>query len=125
MPHSQGIDRNMKECIEECADCHEICTEAAQHLLAEGEPEGRHVRLLLDCAQICATSADFMLRGSDLHGVTCGACAEVCDACAEACEESSDDRLLRKCAEICRSCAESCRRMAGRKGRSFRAGGQA
>ena len=43
--------------------------------------EAQHIRTLLACAEICRTSADFMLLGTDLHKHTCGACAEVCDRC--------------------------------------------
>jgi hypothetical protein len=71
---------------------------------------------LLDCASICHTSADFMLRGSDLHRPTCGVCAEVCQRCAESCERMAEDELDRRCAEVCRRCAESCRQMAGAAG---------
>ena len=35
------------------------------------------VIVLLDCAEICQTSANFMLRGSPLHTNTCAACAIV------------------------------------------------
>ncbi len=68
-----------------------------------------HFRLMLDCAQICQTSADFMLRNSALHARTCAVCAEVCDACAQSCEQVGD---MERCVEVCRRCAESCRRMA-------------
>lgn len=66
---------------------------------------------MMDCAQICATSADFMLRGSDLHGRTCGVCAEACTRCAEGCERMGDDDMMRRRAEACRRCAESCGQM--------------
>ena len=33
------------------------------------------IRTDLDCADICHTAANFMLRGSDLHAHTCAACA--------------------------------------------------
>jgi hypothetical protein len=69
-----------------------------------------HVRLLLDCAEICHTSADFMLRGSDLHPLTCGVCAQVCERCADECERlGATDPAMKRCAEACRRCAESCR----------------
>lgn len=73
-----------------------------------------HVRLLLlDCAQIRATSAAFMLRGSESHGRTCGVCAEVCLQCADDCERLADgDELMLRCTEICRRCTESCLAMA-------------
>ena len=68
--------------------------------------------LLLDCAQICATSADFMLRMSDHHPQVCGVCADICDACARECESMADGaEFMRRCADACRRCAESCRRM--------------
>jgi hypothetical protein len=71
-----------------------------------------HIRTLLDCAQACDASRDFMLRGSDLHHSYCGACAEACERCAESCERrAGDDDLMRECAETCRRCAESCRAM--------------
>lgn len=106
--------RDMQECIDNCTRCHAICGETVTHCLEKGgrHAEVSHVRLLLDCAQICATSADFMLRGSDLHARTCEVCAEVCARCAEDCERMADDDMMRRCAEECRRCAESCRRMA-------------
>jgi hypothetical protein len=85
-----------------------------QHCLATGgtHTEINLVGLLLDCAEICQTSANFMLRGSPYHVVTCGACAEICRACAEACSSVTDDEQLMHCAEVCASCAESCDQMA-------------
>jgi hypothetical protein len=73
--------------------------------------EANHVRRLIDCAEMCQTSADFMLRGSELHVYTCGACAEVCNACAKSCESMADDEMMRRCAEACRTCAQECRKM--------------
>lgn len=111
MPHDQSPE--MKRCIEDCEDCHQICLQTFQLCLAKGGPhaEASHLRVLLDCAQICQTSADFMIRGSDLHALTCGACAEVCARCAESCERMADE-AMRRCAEVCRRCTESCRLMA-------------
>jgi len=108
-------NQDMKACIENCGQCHDICLETVAHCLEKGgrHAEASHVRLLLDCASICHTSADFMLRGSDLHRLTCGVCAEVCQRCAEACERMAEDELDRRCAEACRRCAGSCRQMAG------------
>lgn len=111
---TQMHTREMQECIDNCMRCHAVCLETITHCLQKGgkHAEAAHVRLLQDCAQICATSADFMLRGSDLHARTCGVCAEVCERCAESCERMADDDVMRRCAEECRRCAESCRRMA-------------
>lgn len=108
----------MRECIENCKQCHSVCTETAQHCLHMGgkHSEAAHIRLLLDCADICQTSADFMLRGSAKHALTCGTCAEICLACAEECERiGPEDRIMKHCADICRACAESCKQMARMK----------
>ena len=113
MPHQ--MNDNMRECIDNCTQCHNICVETTAHCLEMGgkHAEASHIRELLDCAQACATSADFMLRGSNLHFQTCGVCAEACERCAESCERIADgDELMLRCAEICRQCAASCREMA-------------
>jgi hypothetical protein len=105
---------DMQACIEECTSCHNICAETVAYCLEQGgrHAEPAHIRLLLDCADICRTSADFMLRGSELHGYTCGICAAICELCAQDCERFGDDEMMRRCAEACRSCADSCRQMA-------------
>jgi hypothetical protein len=84
------------------------------HCLQQGgeHAEAGHLRLLLDCAEICQASANFMLRGSPFHVRTCAACSEICQACAEDCEQMGGDERMRACAEACRRCAESCAKMA-------------
>lgn len=112
MPH---ISAEMRDCIQECQSCHAVCLETVQHCLQKGgeHAAAEHIRLMLDCVEICQTSANFMLRGSDLHMHTCGTCAEVCDRCAQDCERMADDEMMRRCAEACRRCAASCRQMSG------------
>jgi hypothetical protein len=65
----EHLDDAMRECIANCADCHDACTATVAHRLARGgelaDPE--LVRALLDCAQACDTSRDMMLRDSPLH----------------------------------------------------------
>lgn len=115
MAHQHHSDADMRECIANCTECHNICVETTIHCLGMGGEHASqdHIRVLLDCAQMCATSADFMLRGSDLHKRTCGVCAEACERCAADCERlAGGDDLMLRCAEVCRRCAESCRRMA-------------
>ncbi len=114
--HSPNI--SMQECISNCTACHQSCLELVPHCLSMGgehaSPE--HIRLLLDCADICATSADFMLRGSEFHHLTCGVCAEICQRCADDCERMANgDQKMLACAADCRRCAESCRAMASHR----------
>jgi hypothetical protein len=108
------VSQNMQECIDRCDECRHECLSMLDHCLEKGGPhaEPEHIRLLVDCAEICQTSANFMSRGSDHHSETCDVCAEVCEACAESCEAISDDAELARCAEACRTCAQSCREMA-------------
>jgi hypothetical protein len=109
-----SVSSMMRECIQECHSCHDICTELVTHCLEMGgehaQPE--HIGLMLDCAEICQTSANFMLRVSDMHPLTCEVCAEVCERCAQDCERFTDDKVMQQCAQACRSCAASCREMA-------------
>ncbi len=111
MPH---VSDEMEKCIQACTDCHHVCLETLTHCLEQGSEHAAaaHIRLLLDCVQICQTSADFMLRGSELHGRICAVCAEVCERCAVDCEQFGDDAEMQRCAEECRRCSESCRQMA-------------
>ena len=112
MPH---ISAGMRDCIQDCQSCHAVCLDTVTHCLRMGgqHAEADHIRLMLDCVEICQTSANFMLRGSELHVRTCAVCAEVCERCAQDCERWGDDEMMRRCAEACRRCAESCRRMSG------------
>jgi hypothetical protein len=114
--HTGGMHTSaeMQQCIENCQNCHRICIETMSHCLQMGgkHVEPAHMRLMQDCIQICQTSADFMLRGSDLHTRTCAVCAEVCERCAQDCERiDPNDTQMKSCAAMCRLCADSCRRM--------------
>lgn len=106
---------SMDECIRNCTECHTICVKTVTHCLGVGgeHADQAHIRMLLDCAQICATSADFMTRGSPLHRLTCGVCSEICQQCADDCERmAGGDQQMLQCVEMCRRCAASCRDMA-------------
>jgi len=104
----------MQACIRECLSCHSTCLETMSRSLQEGgqHAEPKPITTLLDCAAICQTSADFMLRGSELHAAVCATCAEICEACARECARFNHT-FLQRCAEECRRCAEICREMAG------------
>lgn len=108
---------DMRQCIDNCTRCHDVCMEIIAYCLQQGGPHTSpdHIRTMLDCAEICQTSADFMLRGSPAHERLCGLCADVCTLCAKSCDSIGDDRM-RGCAEECRRCAESCREMSGTTG---------
>lgn len=108
------LSKEMKDCIDNCLSCHAVCLNTVQFCLQKGgkHAEQNHIRLMLDCAEICQVSANFMLRGSQLHSETCRVCATVCQRCADDCAKMGDDDQMRACAEMCRRCVETCKHMA-------------
>lgn len=103
---------SMQSCIEDCLHCYRTCLQTAMtHCLEAGGPhtEPEHFRLMMNCAEICRTSAEFMMSKSRLHAAVCAACAEVCRACADSCEQIG---AMDECVQACRSCMDSCRQMA-------------
>ncbi|MBY0472144.1 four-helix bundle copper-binding protein [bacterium] len=118
MPHVAGhLDPKVQQCIDNCTKCHDVCLQTISYCLSKGgkHAELSHIRLLTNCAEICQTSANFMLTGSDFHQDICRACAELCERCAEDCEKFAQDAQMKNCADICRRCADSCRKMSGER----------
>ena len=99
--------------FEACQECYRLCLTMVNHCQAKGGPQAgiKQIRLLLDCAEISQTAAEFLPRGSDLHLTICNACAVVSLKCAAACEEFIDDELMQACAAACRRCAEFCQNL--------------
>jgi len=107
-----AFSRQEQDCIEACLHCHKICLAMAMtHCLDEGgEHVGpQHFRLMMDCAAICATAADFLMHKSQFHRQLCRLCAEVCNACAADCMKLDG---MAECVEACRKCGQACREMA-------------
>ena len=101
-------------CVTECMECHRVCMETVAHSLRQGEPyvEAEHLRLLLDCAQICQTGIDFITRGSDTVCQICEVAAYICEKTAVSCSRWADtDPQMKRCADVCERCAECCRRI--------------
>ena len=111
-PMHHQTSPEMAACIDACLNCYRTCTEMAfGHCLEVG---GEHVAkphftLMVACAEICRTSAHFMLIGSEHYQHLCRECAEICEQCAAECERLGD---MAACVAACRACAESCRAMA-------------
>jgi len=88
-----------------------MCLQSAMnHCLEAGgkHVEPSHFRLMMNCAEMCQTSLNFMLSNSPFSKQVCAVCAEICDACAESCDQLDG---MEECAKACRECAESCRSM--------------
>jgi hypothetical protein len=114
MMGNQTMTQGMQDCIDICERCHDSCMQAVTYCLTQGgqHVSPNHIGILMDCADICKTAADFMLRSSPRHSLTCGVCAQVCEQCAEACNAMGTDDCMADCADICNQCAASCRQMA-------------
>ena len=108
MPHMSGHGDHgaMQSCVDACTSCHQTCTHNVRHCLEKGgkHAASAHITLLVDCAQICATSADFLTRHSAQHQATRRACAASCEA-------TGDDDMMRACADERRRCANSCEKI--------------
>lgn len=107
----QNRGPSMPEAIKSCLDCHSMCFRMATGFCLERggrHAQPAHIRLLLNCAELCQTSANFMLSDSPLHNRVCMICAETCEACAKSCKEVGD---MQDCVEECLRCAKSCRTM--------------
>jgi len=107
------LSEEIQECIQSCWSCrHECQTVLFNHCLEMGgkHAEPAHVKIMIDCIQICQLAADAMVRKSSLHEIICATCAEICNACSESCEKLESIEMKR-CAEFCRRCAESCKEM--------------
>jgi hypothetical protein len=115
MAADEHIGPDARRCIDECLRCSATCTEAIAHAVAIGgvymDPE--RIRDLMDCAALCRTSADLILRASGLHRDVCAVTADACDFCAESSSRLADDEVMRRCAEACRRCGTACRQLAG------------
>ena len=107
-----AFSREIEACIDACLSCQKTCLGMAMtHCLEMG---GEHVapphfRMMIDCATICATAADFMLHKSQFHCEMCGLCAKVCTACADDCAKLDG---MEDCITACRACAEHCAKTA-------------
>ena len=64
------VEHYFDDCIANCTECHRVCLETMEYCLrmgGVGHAAPAHIRLFADCAQICQTNADFMMRLS-IHG---------------------------------------------------------
>lgn len=108
------LSSEIKECLEACQNCQQICLQTTLYCLEKGENHAsrNHIVLLQNCADICQLSVNFMSTNSKFQSSLCNLCAEVCEQCASSCSSFGKDETMSHCADICQKCADSCRRMA-------------
>jgi hypothetical protein len=68
------------------------------------------IRLNKDCAEMCWTTAAYMLRESRFMEEACKLCADICDASTVECDRFAEEHCVH-CSAACRDCAAECRRM--------------
>jgi hypothetical protein len=97
-------------CLEACLSCGQACTACGDACLSEDSVAEltKCIRTNLDCADLCAATANVLSRhtGYDagLTRAVLAACAKACGTCADECEQHADHH------EHCRICATECRR---------------
>lgn len=115
-PDVQGnINRDLIEAIDAAYACAQTCTSCADACLAEEMvAELRQcIRLNLDCADVCATTATIANRrtGSNEEVIRkmLDACIAACRVCGAECERhAKKHEHCRICAEVCRQCERAC-----------------
>ncbi len=97
-------------CIQNAVHCHLICKQLIQYSIQTGGiyAEPSHLRLLEDCSEICETTANLILRESDLMKELCLVCMRACERCAARCRRFPDNQRMTACAEACEQTANSC-----------------
>lgn len=101
--------------VDAAFECAQVCTSCADACLAEDMvAELRHcVRIDLDCADICNTTARVLSRQTEpdtgLLRAQLEACVRACKVCGDACEQHAEmHEHCRVCAASCRRCEEAC-----------------
>ena len=96
----------VEECITACVACQAICLQTVFYCLKIGgaRASADHVRMLLDCAEMCRSTVHFMFAGSAFQSRVCALCSEVCKRCEASCRAMGEAQDLR-CAEACHCCA--------------------
>ncbi|MCW3090947.1 MAG: hypothetical protein JWP81_2016 [Ferruginibacter sp.] len=100
--NSELIDA-LNNCAVECSHCAMACLEEEDVKMLTN-----CIRLDLDCAEICRTTATLLSRGSEHGNHLLKECAEVCKKCADECEKHRHMEHCEVCAEVCYKCAQEC-----------------
>ena len=113
-PAAAAHGHNHSSCLENCRSCEQACMETVQYCLKKGGEHAKadHIRLLMDCARACGTSAAFIISDSEFSKRMCAICADICSKCADSCAKLPPDDVMKACAEACKRCAGTCKEMA-------------
>ena len=104
--------------VETLNQCASVCTTCADACLAEEHVHDliHCIRLNLDCADICGTTAAVLARPNEpdmnvLRSLL-QTCQAICQSCGSECERHAQmHEHCRVCAESCRQCAQLCKEL--------------
>ena len=99
--YATGI-RACSACAVACDACTEACRQAA-----DPQPLRQCIERCHDCADVCRLTALLMARESEWATTLCGLCARLCLACAEECARHPLPQC-QECAQTCQHCADEC-----------------
>ncbi len=107
---AQSVDTSKAR--SDCQRCIDGCKRAESFCEQKGGKfnDQDHIRHIKDCITACATSADFLKRGSALSKDSAKMTIDACNKCATSCESLGGD-ALKSCADDCRRLAESLRKV--------------
>lgn len=110
------VSEDVRHAVQACMECESLCHQAVMHCLEKGgrHAQSRHIRHLLDCADLNQSMASILLRGGHSEHLI-RAMIETADDCARSCDQYVDDVDMRDCAAACRRCAEACRPLTMRR----------
>jgi hypothetical protein len=116
-PRTVNLDTSLlASTIDALTDCAQACTADADADLSEPDVAGMVtcIRLCLDCADICTTTASVTSRPADYDASITRplleACIASCKSCGDECERHGMMHAhCRVCAEACRRCEHACR----------------
>lgn len=109
-----NLSYNMQECVDKLLECYKVCSLCLQHCLSMGGKHvtEEHISAMIECEEMCQTSAEFLINDSKFAHELCGICARICDSCADSClEVDENDPTMKECARVCRETADACRIM--------------
>ena len=95
-----------------CLRAHQACEDAVAQALRGEDAVDDRVGTLLDCADVCRTTARYIRYGSPLLRGTAGVAAELCARAAEACAALAAVPVMAAHAEALQRAAGCCRRVA-------------
>ena len=118
-PRSFNVDAEvLASAIDALTDCAQACTADADDDLSEPNVADmvKCIRLCLDCADICTTTAGVVSRQTDYDAnVTrplLQACIASCKSCGDECHNHAAMHAhCRVCEQACRRCEKACRQL--------------